>query len=227
MDNKTLVYRSKYDWSNLEELYIAQELSMREIAKIKGCSKLTVNDRLIRAGIARRPPLESLSNRKQKIQEAYWEEELSIPEVAEKLGISVSTVARYLGKGREPSDAQKVRYKDGRLPNNFKGRVRCAHGYIKVYAPNHPHKMNDNCIYEHILTWEETHQKLLPKGWCVHHINGIKDDNRPENLVAMPRGKHSKIIPEMATRIHNLEIENRQLRQALEDRQSIFYIGEN
>ena len=43
----------------------------------------------------------------------------------------------------------------------------------------------------------------------------------------MPRGRHRAIIPQMAKKIRQLEIENRQLRRALELNQSIFYIGEN
>lgn len=33
----------------------------------------------------------------------------------------------------------------------------------------------------HRLVWE-THKDLIPKGLCINHINGIKDDNRLENL---------------------------------------------
>jgi hypothetical protein len=44
---------------------------------------------------------------------------------------------------------------------------------------------------EHIIVWEQAHNKTLPKNWVVHHINGIKSDNRIENLTAMARNKHT------------------------------------
>jgi len=42
---------------------------------------------------------------------------------------------------------------------------------------------------EHRLVWEQVYGKL-PKGWVVHHLNGIRSDNRIENLLAMPRNSH-------------------------------------
>ena len=43
---------------------------------------------------------------------------------------------------------------------------------------------------EHRLVWEQSHGKPIPQGWVVHHLNGVKADNRPENLVAMSRHFH-------------------------------------
>lgn len=60
---------------------------------------------------------------------------------------------------------------------------------------------------EHRLIWEGHHKKKLPKGWLVHHLNGIKDDNRIENLVALPRNKHTvwTLVELAQKRIRELE----------------------
>lgn len=42
---------------------------------------------------------------------------------------------------------------------------------------------------EHRLIWEREHGPL-PDDWVVHHLNGVKHDNRLENLYAMPRIVH-------------------------------------
>lgn len=46
---------------------------------------------------------------------------------------------------------------------------------------------------EHVLVWEDYHHKRLPQGHCVHHINGIKKDNRIENLKAMSIPDHTRM----------------------------------
>lgn len=78
-----------------------------------------------------------------------------------------------------------------RGPNNhlWKGGRTKTRGYIyiRVKPPGfkgHPYRA------EHRVVWEQTHGKPIPKGWVVHHLNGVKDDNRPENLAAMPRHEH-------------------------------------
>lgn len=51
------------------------------------------------------------------------------------------------------------------------------HGYVTLTLPGQKGR-----IAEHRYVMEQTlGRKLLP-GENVHHINGVKDDNRPENL---------------------------------------------
>jgi len=71
-------------------------------------------------------------------------------------------------------------------PNWKGGRVR-HNGYIRVKNPNPPPSM----VGEHVLVWVAEHGPL-PKGYLVHHFNGIRDDNRSENLVAMSRSEHHR-----------------------------------
>lgn len=70
------------------------------------------------------------------------------------------------------------------------GRYKISNGYIWTYAPKHPRAYR-NGVYEHIIVAEEKLGRHLIKGECVHHINGIKDDNRPENIITFPsNGEH-------------------------------------
>jgi len=109
------------------------------------------------------------------------------------------------------------------------GRVKTGHGYIACKVTTHPRADQRGYVSEHILVWERIHNKSLPENWVIHHLNGIKDDNRPHNLLAMPRGKHSQSfhMEVLKQRIRELESENKLLEKALESSQMIFKISEN
>lgn len=79
-------------------------------------------------------------------------------------------------------------------------------GYIGIYAPDHPRaKPTGYYVMEHILVWEQANERYLPKGWVIHHMNGVRDDNRIENLLAMPKSTHDRYIPALKKRIRELE----------------------
>jgi len=150
------------------------------------------------------------------LRQLYIDKRLTIRETAERLGKSKSTVHRGIRElGCSRGHAPKIR----------------DHNYIRIRQPDHPRADSSGRIPEHLLVWEEHHRCSLPKGWQIHHLNGIPDDNRPSNLVALSpakhRGAHTRLLDEKSKRIRELEIENCQLRRALEDSQMIFYIGEN
>lgn len=73
------------------------------------------------------------------------------------------------------------------------GRVATHEGYILVYKPDHPSAKRDGYVLEHRMVYELTRGTTLPKSVIVHHINGDKTDNRPENLIASTRSQHTKI----------------------------------
>jgi hypothetical protein len=80
-------------------------------------------------------------------------------------------------------------------------------GYINVKNPNPNHRKGETYIAEHRLIWEQTHNKPIPKGWHIHHLNGVRTDNRPENLVAIAPANHGghTYIKALQERIRLLE----------------------
>lgn len=66
-------------------------------------------------------------------------------------------------------------------------------GYVLVYSPYHPRADKCGMVFEHIVIWEAANKTLLPSGFVIHHINGIKDDNRLENLCAMTSAAHTAL----------------------------------
>jgi hypothetical protein len=67
---------------------------------------------------------------------------------------------------------------------NWRGGKTIDHkGYVFVRKIDHPRaKHNNGYVFEHILVMETMLGRYLIKGENIHHINGIKSDNDPENL---------------------------------------------
>lgn len=86
---------------------------------------------------------------------------------------------------------------------------------------------SDNIVREHRLVVAKSLGRCLQPWEIVHHINGVKTDNRRENLELFPNPQVHNGFTILKLKVEKLEIENRQLRRALEGSQSIFYLGEN
>lgn len=85
------------------------------------------------------------------------------------------------------------------------GRIMRSGGYVSILKPDHPRADKHGYVREHILIWEQVNGRPLPDGWVVHHLNGITDDNRPINLIALPNKKHKQVLAAKAKRIQELE----------------------
>jgi hypothetical protein len=60
------------------------------------------------------------------------------------------------------------------------GKIFHKKGYIMRKIAGHPR--NGGYVFEHILVMEEHLGRPLLQNENVHHINGVRDDNRLENL---------------------------------------------
>ena len=82
-------------------------------------------------------------------------------------------------------------------PNWKGGEKRHSMGYVLKYQPIHP---NANCggyVRRSRLVLEDKLGRFLSTFEKAHHINGIKDDDRPENLTAVSHTEHMGLHPQL------------------------------
>ena len=83
-----------------------------------------------------------------------------------------------------------------RLPDNWRANGKVldrSKGYVLVYFPTHPAATNRGYVYEHRVVAEEMVGRRLRSDEHVHHRNGKRWDNRPENLEVMNARDHARL----------------------------------
>jgi hypothetical protein len=132
----------------------------------------------------------------------------SVSEISKMFDVSVSPIRRILianealrtrAQGIAIASARgvfKASAKRGENSHRWRGGKSKSYGYVLVRNPFHDPSMRgavDKGYYipEHRLVWMQVNGEI-PPGFEVHHINGVKDDNRLENLMIMEKAAHAK-----------------------------------
>lgn len=216
----------------LREQYEGKKLDAIEIAAIVGCERSSVIRAMKRHGIQTR----RYGNRKTKFPQLLDRDWLAsematktLKQIAAELGTSVGAVGYFAskhgladsrGRGAAISAGLAKKYPEGRrgaAASNWRGGRRYnADGYILLYKPEHPRANRGGAVFEHIVVAEEQLGRLLEPGEIVHHLNHVKDDNRPENLVVKTRGQHVREHFDAGRDVVALRAEIARLRALLE-----------
>ena len=91
---------------------------------------------------------------------------------------------------RNLSKSHKGKFTGSNSPQWKGGRIKDEKGYIRIYKPNHPFCNPNGYIYEHRFVLEQKIGRILTTNEIAHHINEIRDDNRPENLKLFNKSTH-------------------------------------
>jgi hypothetical protein len=82
------------------------------------------------------------------------------------------------------------------------GRWTSTSGYVYILVPHHPMATKGGYVLEHRLVVEASLGRLLQPNEHVHHINGIKTDNRLENLQVLSPREHAQLHPGPMFRVY-------------------------
>lgn len=91
-------------------------------------------------------------------------------------------VTRGATKAKSCRDCSREKLRGANSPVWKGGRLKTPSGYIQVTDWSHPRANKQGYVLEHIVVMEgKIGRRLLPRE-TVHHINGQRDDNAPDNL---------------------------------------------
>lgn len=205
-------------------------LGIVAIAKEVGCHYTTIQRAIKRQGLSAKI---KRTKHPQLLNKEWLRNELttkSYRQIAKELGTSTGNVADFANrhkirtyssdKSKAIKSALRKRYPEGRtgeLASNWRGGRQKAHNYIMVYMPGHPRATNGNRVFEHILVAEKNLGRHLDKDEIVHHINGNKLDNQPENLQVVKRSEHAHQHFTSGKGIQSLNERIRYLERILDD----------
>lgn len=207
-----------WDEQELRKLYWEQDKSLKDIARIYACSYVTVQRKMGQLGIPLRTLKQAKSvydrshiGKKRKdsptwtaeeLYNLYWGHEETLAKIGQLYGHPKGTVLKAMRQYNIPTrtmrEALKLAYqnksdiKRGSAHWAWRGgKTKTDKGYIYSHAPEHPYHSKHGYVLEHRLVMEQKLGRYLLPFEKVHHLNGIKNDNRLENLILVSQANQS------------------------------------
>ena len=115
---------------------------------------------------------------------------MAIYKKAYSLNLKRDEEIKFLNRSKAKSGKNASNWNGG--GGGWNGGVRrTSKGYIQILMPEHKRADKGGYVMEHILVYEKATGIEVPRNCCIHHLNGIKNDNRIENLYMMTNSAHT------------------------------------
>lgn len=196
--------------AEIARAYLAGE-SMKQIARRHEADTKVIRDCVIRAGVQLRPlgaPAFWTEDRKTEAVQRYQTGE-QLQDIAAAMGCGRDSLTGTLVElGVHEKKHWELRGEDHHAWRG--GRVVDSAGYIRIKVtavePLLADEIRGGYMMEHRLVMARLLGRRLLKSETVHHVNGNRQDNRPENL-QLRQGKHGRgsIFRCAACGSHNIE----------------------
>ena len=149
-----------------------------------------------------------LTASKDQLENMYCKQGMYLRQIAEHYGVHIDTVyENFLRLGIQTrSRGQRNKERTGHTIGSM---YKTVEGYML-------RSTSRGRVYEHRRLMEDALGRTLNTDEHVHHINGIKDDNRLENLQVLSRKDHWAItVKEQIRKYCDLKVENKILRNKI------------
>lgn len=185
----------------LRENYIYKERSADELAEEVGVANTTILRWLDEHDIPRRPsaseiPEDARYTDSEWLYDKYWEEGLSMSDIGEIEGVNSSTIGTWLHR-------HDIEVRDeGRPKKPYATRYMSTSGYISWRSYHRERESEEHVAVHRLLAVAEYGFEAL-RGKHVHHINGVKWDNRPANIELRDPEEHVRFHAEQQKQERN------------------------